>query len=310
MRSVVIASQLLVPLLLVVCIYTFTMRDQTQLMRRVRRDDWSGVRDVAARIIDRRSTWIPRAVRAQAMHLLGLANLLLGDLPAARTTLEHALTTDLPAPVRASTERHLAAVERAMGDLSAARARLAAPPSCASDQDRWAVAAHLSQVFVAAGDPAAAEQASLTAITALEDRIGSSRLPIMREALTADLTQARCVLVRARIDRGDLEGAASAWSDVVRDAPGDKPYVQGQVAETGSRLALATGDRDTASQLLEAAAGWYGQVGARIELVRMEVLRAHIDRSLPALDAAEAALRYLGALGYLHEVEQARREIA
>jgi tetratricopeptide (TPR) repeat protein len=310
MRSVVIALQVLVPLCLVACIYAFTMRDQVQLVRRVQRDDWAGVRDAAARIIDRRSRWIPRAVRAQAMHLLGLAQLVLGDLPAARTALEHALATDLPAPERASTERHLAAVERAMGDVDGARARLAAPQACASDGERWALAAHRSHVLLAAGDPAGAEQASLIAVTALEHQVGSSHLPMTRAAFTADLTQARCTLVRTRIDQGDLDGAASAWAQVLHDAPDDKPYVQGQVAETGSRLTLATGDRDTASELLETARARYGRVGARVELARMAVLRARIDRSAPALDAAEAALRQLGALGFLREVDEARREIA
>jgi hypothetical protein len=42
----------------------------------------------------------------------------------------------------------------------------------------------------------------------------------------------------------------------------------------------------------------------------MDVLRSRIIRSPTLLDSAEAELRSLGALGYLWEVEEARREIA
>lgn len=309
MRAVVIALQLLAPLALVFGVYALTVRDQVLLSRRVNRDDWRGVRDAADAIIHRRRRWMRQAARANAMHLVGLAHLALGDLPAAQIALERALATELPAPVRASTERHLAAVERVRGDLRSARSRLASPEAGASDTDRWAVAAHLAEVLVAEGDPVGAEREILDAIAALESQLASTRAPTMRAALTADLTQAGCVLVRSRLDQNDAEGASLAWAEVVQLAPDDRPLVQGQLAETRSRLAWATGDRDTAIELVDKASARYGEVGARIDVARMRVLRARIDRAPTLLDTAEAELRSLGALGYLYEVEEARREL-
>jgi tetratricopeptide (TPR) repeat protein len=290
-------------------VFALTMRDQLQLARRANRDDWRGVRDTATSIIERDSRWIPSAVRAQARELIGVAHLVLGELPQARAALEHALATDLPAPLRATTERQLASVERSMGDLDAARARLNAPSACTSDKDRWAVGAQLAQVLIDAGDPVAAEQAILPAIADLERRYGGARTPSpgMRAAVTADLAQAQCVLVRSRIDQGDVDGAGTAHAELV--SPDSRPYVQGHLVETKARLALLRGDRDSARELVEVAASRYSQVGARLELARVSVLRARIDRSVVALDAAGAQLRALGALGYLREVDEARREI-
>jgi tetratricopeptide (TPR) repeat protein len=308
MRAVVIALQLLAPLALVFGIYALTMRDQVQISRRANRDDWRGVRDAAEAIIDRRR-WTPSATRANAMHLVGLAHLVLGDLPAAQTAFERALATDLPTPVRAIIERHLAAVERVSGDLVGAGARLATSQSSTPDTDRWAIAAHRAEVLLAQGDPAGAEEAILDAIAAIEEQLGSTRLPAMRAALTADLTQAGCVLVRSRLDRHDVEGASLAWAEVVQLATDDRPMVQGQLAETRSRLAWAAGDADTATELVDTASARYGEVGARVEIARMNVLRARIDGVPSLLDSAEAELRSLGALGYLREVDEARREI-
>jgi hypothetical protein len=309
MRAVVIAMQLLVPLALVFGVYALTVRDQVQLGRRANRDDWRGVRDAAEAIIDRRR-WTPSTTRANAMHLVGLAHLVLGDLPAAQTACERALATDLPAPVRATIERHLAAVERVRGDLVGARARLSTPQVGTPDTDRWAISAHLSEVLLAQGHPAEAEEAILDAIAALEHQLSSTRTPTMRAALTADLTQAGCVLVRSRLDQHDVEGASLAWAEVVQLATDDRPLVQGQLAETRSRLALATGDRDTATEQLDTASARFSEVSARVDVARMDVLRSRIIRSPTLLDGAEAELRSLGALGYLWEVEEARREIA
>ena len=283
---------------------------QARLLRLVNQDDWRGVRDVATAIIERPSRWIARDSTAQARKLLGLAHLVLGDLPAARAALDAALATKLPAPIEASAHRQLASVARAMGDFDGARARLTSPAASFSDSDRYTVAVQLAQVLIDAGDPAAAEQAVLPAIVTLEARRAGAGTSTMRTAFTADLTQARCILVRARIEQGDETGAEEVW-DAAQADPGDdrRPYLHGQRAETGSRLALLRGDRTTAAELAEVASGRFAEVGARLDLARLDVLRARIDRDRAALDAAERELRTLGGLGYLREIEQARLEI-
>lgn len=305
-RNVIVALQVLVPLALVFGIYTATMRDQGHLVQRVNRDDWRGVRDAATGIIERDSRWIPDAVRSQAIKLVGVAHLVLGELPEARAALEHALAADLPAPLRASAERQLASVERAMGDIAGARARLSSPRAVSSDNDRWAVGAHLAQALISAGDPAAAEQAILPVVADLEGQRDRAHTRIMRSAYAADLAQAQCVLVRTRIDRGDVTGAGAAHATLV--SPDGKPYVQGQVSETVARLAHLRGDRSAATGAAEVAWRLYDQVGARLDVARVDVLRARIDRNVVGLDPAEAVLRALGALGHLHEVDEASRE--
>jgi tetratricopeptide (TPR) repeat protein len=307
-RNVIVAVQVLVPLALVLVIYARTMRNQGQLIARVNRDDWRGARDAATEIIERDSRWIPRATRAHATQLVGVAHLVLGELPEARVALERALATDLPAPLRASAERQLASVERSAGDFDGARARLESSAACASDGDRWAVAAQLAQVLIDAGDPAHAEETILRAIAELQRRHDATHTPVMQAAVAADLVQAQCVLMRARIDQGDLEGAVAAHAQ--RVSSDGRPYVQGEVAETDARLALLRGDRAAAKDLVEVATSCYAQVGARLDGARVGIVRARVDRDLATLDAAEAELRALGALGHLREVEAARREIS
>lgn len=304
------AIGILVPLALVLAVYVAMTRDNVRLLRGVNNDDWRGVRDAATALTARDSAWIPRATRAQARQLLGLAHHVLGDLPAARAAHLSALATNLLPPIEAATTRQLASVERAMGDFGAARARLASPDACASDRDRHFVAVQLAQVLIDSGEPAAAEQAILPAIMALEARGAGARTFAMRTAFAADLIQARCSLVRARIERGDVAGAGEVWdSGMTGFSDPHKPYVHGQLAETGARLALLRGDRTTASELAEVASGRFDEVGARVDVVRMDVLRARISRDRAALDAAERELRRLGGLGYVPDVEQARLDI-
>ena len=50
-------------------------------------------------------------------------------------------------------------------------------------------------------------------------------------------------------------------------------------------------------------------VGARVDVARIDVLRARIARDRTDLDVAEGELRALGALGAVWEVERARQEI-
>jgi hypothetical protein len=106
---------------------------------------------------------------------------------------------------------------------------------------------------------------------------------------------------------GDTDRAEAVWAS--RATADDKPYVQGEVAETSARLALARGQRDTAKVAADAARQRYEEVGAAIDVARVQVLSARIERDSAALDAAEVALRAAGALGYLPEVAEARREI-
>ncbi len=284
-------------------------RYHRQLARHANRDDWRGVRDTAARIVERNGWWTPATARSQAIQLLGAAHLILGDLPEARRALERALAVDLPAPFRAAAQRQLASVECIVGELEAARVRLARDDAETSAQDRSYLAIGIGMVALSSGDPVAAEQAVLPALAAFEQRLGHAQTPAMRQALIADLAQARYVLVMARIDRGDVDGAADAWAGITAFPPDGRPYVQGQLAEIDAHLAHARGDREAAIRSAEAAWTHYNEVGARVDLVRACALRARIARDVSALDAAETELRALGALGYLHEVEMARREI-
>lgn len=92
-------------------------------------------------------------------------------------------------------------------------------------------------------------------------------------------------------------------------ADGRKAYVSGQVAEIEARLALLRCDRSTVAEQAAAASGQFDAVGALLDVARVAVLRARIDRDLAALDEADRGLRALGGLGYVREVGQARLEV-
>lgn len=303
---VLISVQLLVPLLLVLGVYLATTRDQVAMVRLANRDDWRGLRDRAAAVVERDSRFVPGAVRAHAAQLLGVAHLVLGELPAARDALHRVLAGDPPAPVRAAAERQLASVERSLGEVAAARVRLE-QQSARSGRDDAEVATQLAMVLLDGGDPAAAERSALEAVEDIERQLESAHTKLMRSAMLADLAQARSILVRARLEQGDAAGATAAWAAL--RPPDARPYVRGQLAETEARVAWAGGDRVTAQRAADEAWARYEEVGARVDLARTDVLRARIAVDARALDAAEADLRRLGAFGHLWEVDQARREI-
>jgi hypothetical protein len=231
----------------------------------------------------------------------------LGDLGAARRALEGAGQRRLAAPLRASVERQLASLDRMVGSPDAALYRLS-QPAATSRGDDWGVDSQLALVHLSTGDGTAAEHHASAAIAAIRQRMAGALPSALWGAHEADLAQVQCMLVRARLLQGDLVGAEAVWAD--HCSPAHKPYVEGQLAETEARLALARGDRATARGLAERALGRYEGVGGVIDRTRMQVLRAGIARDAAALDAAETELRRQGALGYLGEVEAARREIS
>jgi hypothetical protein len=83
--------------------------------------------------------------------------------------------------------------------------------------------------------------------------------------------------------------------------------VQGQVAETAARLAWARGDAADAIRRARGALARYEEVGAAVDVVRARALVAGCSGDREAVEAADAELRRLGALGYLDEVDSARR---
>jgi len=305
--SSVLAALLGVPAIvfIVLAVHARTMHGQGKVIQRVNRDDWHGVREAATALVEARSPWVARAAVAHASVVLGVAHLVLGDLEAARRSLNDALNRDLPAPLRAMAERQLASVERTAGDFDAALARLARPEASASDEDAWAVAMQVALVHLDRLDSAAAEAAALPAVEVLRRRAGGRSL--VAQAHAADLAQARCLLARARIERGDLVGAAAEVS--AAGSPEDKAYLRAQIDEVRARLHLARGEQTAALAAAESAAARFADVGAAIDLARNGVLTARIRRDATGLAAAEQRLRELGALGHLPEVEAARREI-
>jgi hypothetical protein len=297
---------LLLTIAVVLVAYLRTMRDQVDIMRRVANDDWRGARDDAT-ALPSGSRRARGAVVDHAAVVLGIAHMVLGDLGAARRALEGAGQRRLAAPLRAVVERQLASLDRMAGSPDAALIRLA-HPEATSRGDHWGVDSQLALVHLSIGDGATAEHHATAAIAVIRRRVARALPSALRGAHEADLAQVQCMLVRARLLQGDLVGAEAVWAD--HCSPAHKPYVEGQLAETEAHLALARGDRAAARGLADTALSRYEGVGGAIDRTRMQVLRAGIARDAVALDAAEAELRRQGALGYLGEVQAARREIS
>lgn len=291
-------------LMLVASAYVRAMRAPVRLGERVARDDWRGARDMATALLNGRGR--ARAAVDHAAFVLGLAHLVLGDLPEARRALEDAARRAASPSVRASIERQLASVDAMTGEPAAAIARLGRPGATAGG-DEEGRETQLALALLIAGDSATAERHAMAAIGLIRERLDGALTAPMRRAYTADLTQAQCALVQARLLRGDVAGAGAAWD--ARATPDARPYVQGQLAETEARLALTLGDRGLARERCDVALERYERVGAAIDVARAHVLRAGIDRDEGKLDAADGELRRLGALGYLGEVDAARREL-
>jgi tetratricopeptide (TPR) repeat protein len=308
MRDVVAMLRLLVPLALVLGVLLSFLRNQSSIVRRVGRDDWRGVRDAASAMLARPSRWVPAVELDQARRLIGVAHFVLGDLPEARAALHQAAGAEVAGPLHAAAARQLASVERAMGDVRAARDRLRTLDVEEQSVDQSYLDVQLALLALADGDAVEALHASERAVSILARRRDAAHTTVMQHAYGADVVQTVCIQVRALLATGEVDRAVEQVRSL--EPPDKRPYVLGQVHEARARVALATGDRATAGAHLEAAVGCFTTVGAQVELARMGVLRALVDRDVEILERAERELRALGALGYLQEVEDARRALA
>ena len=289
----------------VLAAYARTLSGGYTVMRRIAVDDWRGARDEAQAIVSGARRVHTQLVDHAAVMLV-IAHEVLGDYAAARRAATLADQRDLPRPLRASLVRQVASLDRMSGDRDAALARLA-QPEATSQGDEWGVDSQLALLHLGDGDGPAAERHAARALARIEPLLRGALTPPMRRAHEADLVQVRCMLVRAQLLQGDLEGASQTWAGCT--GAREKPYVQGQVAETGARLAWAQGDRDGARRLAQAAVDRYAEVGASVDVVRARVLLAGYAGDRTAIDVGDAELRAAGALGYLGEVERARRVI-
>jgi tetratricopeptide (TPR) repeat protein len=219
-----------------------------------------------------------------ALHSLGDSHRLIGDLRAARESLERALQQCREHELSyflVHVLSSLAALELAEGDAGAAveRARSALDAAAEAEsppaEGRAELVAGLS--LAAAGDPAAADRLRTAA-----ERLGSL-------GRRADRVEALAVLAGVLTDAGDVAGAAEAVGTVLAELDDGMPpgiVFQGQVLADLHRVLTATGDPRAAAVAVRARK-WVREQAARIadERVRDRWLGTPVATALAGVAA-------------------------
>ena len=225
---------------------------------------------------------------AAALHSLGDASRLIGDLRGARESLTRALEESRAHELGyflVHVLSSLAALDLAEGDAAAAvdRARAALEAAAAADsppaEGRAELLAGLS--LAAVGDPSAAGR-----LQAAADRLGGL-------GRRADRVEALAVLAGVLLDGGDPEGASTAVDTVLAELDDGVPpgiVLQGQVLADVHRVLAATGD-PRASDVAVRAGEWRGEQAARLsdEGIRDRWLATPVAVALARVAGGQAA---------------------
>jgi tetratricopeptide (TPR) repeat protein len=278
--------------------------DLIRTSRRVQRDDWLGALASADRLLRRRSNLVSRGNDAQAHYVAGVAELVVGSVPAARQHFEHLLDDANSGGLRAAGSRQLVSVDRLEGDLVRARERLGRLDAPSPVVARFN-AVQLGLVELDDDRPAAAVAAFEAAPPAPD---APAFLPGRRRAHAADEAQRLTLLARARQRAGDLTGAATALDQADRLVD-DRPYVRGGIEHGRGDLAAAGGDPTAAAAHLSTALAAFEGIGAAIDGAQVRVSLGRLRRDPAELDQADATFVERGAPVHRREVAAARRDL-